>query len=222
MKTLLSWSTGKDCAWSLHVLRGQGVEVSALFTTFNEAFGRVVMHGVRRDLVRAQAAAAGLPLHEIEIPWPCSNADYERIMGGFVETTRADGVTHMAFGDLFLRDIRAYREERLAGTGITPLFPLWDIPTTTLGQDMTRAGLRATIACLDPKKVPERFAGRDFSEIASAGLPGVDPCGENGEFHTFCHAGPMFAAPVPHTVGEVVTRDGFVFCDLLSGEAVPA
>lgn len=222
MKTLLSWSTGKDCAWSLHVLRGQGVAVSALFTTFNEAFGRVAMHGVRRDLARAQAAAAGLPLIEIPIPWPCSNADYERIMGGFVATARADGVTHMAFGDLFLRDIRAYREERLAGTGIAPLFPLWDIPTDTLARDMSHAGLRAAVACLDPKKVPERFAGRDFSEIAAAQLPGIDPCGENGEFHTFCHAGPMFAAPVPHTVGEVVTRDGFVFCDLLPAEATPA
>lgn len=215
MKTLVSWSTGKDCAWALHLLRRQGVPVAGLFTTFNEAFGRVAMHGVRAELARAQAAAAGLPLTEIAIPWPCSNADYERIMGGFVATARADGVTHMAFGDLFLRDIRAYREERLAGTGITPLFPVWDTPTSTLATEMKAAGVAAAITCLDPKTVPETFAGRDFFEIADARLPGVDPCGENGEFHTFCHAGPMFSRPIPVTPGEIVTRDGFVFCDLL-------
>ena len=215
MKTLVSWSTGKDCAWALHMLRQQGVEVAGLFTTFNEAFGRVAMHGVRAELARAQAAAAGLPLTEIPIPWPCSNADYERIMGGFVAEACADGVTHMAFGDLFLRDIRAYREERLAGTGITPLFPVWDIPTGALAAEMKAAGVAAAITCLDPKKVPETFAGRDFSDIVAATLPGFDPCGENGEFHTFCHAGPMFSRPIPVTPGEIVTRDGFVFCDLL-------
>ena len=219
MKTLLSWSTGKDCAWALHLLRQQGIPVSGLFTTFNEAFGRVAMHGVRRELAQAQAAAAGLPLAEIAIPWPCSNADYERIMGGFVARAVADGVTHMAFGDLFLRDIRAYREERLAGTGITPLFPVWDIPTDRLARDMKDAGVKAVVTCLDPKKLPERFAGRDFSDVAAAALDGIDPCGENGEFHTFCHAGPMFAHAIPVVAGEVVTRDGFVFCDLQPGEA---
>lgn len=219
MKTLLSWSTGKDSAWALHLLRKQGMDVAGLFTTFNEAFDRVAMHGVRRALARAQAAAAGLPLTEIPIPWPCSNADYERIMAGFVADARDQGVTHMAFGDLFLRDIRAYREQRLAGTGLTPLFPLWDIPTDLLASDMKAAGLSAAITCLDPKKVPERFAGCNFADVAAARVPGVDPCGENGEFHTFCYAGPMFAHAIPIAKGEVVTRDGFVFCDLLLDEA---
>ncbi len=215
MKTLLSWSTGKDSAWALHLLRRDGVSVAGLFTTVNEAFARVAMHGVRRALLHAQAAAAGLPLIEIPIPYPCSNEDYERIMGGFVADATAQGVTAMAFGDLFLEDIRAYREARLQGTGIAPLFPVWGIPTHRLADEMTASGLKACVATLDPKCVPERFAGRDFSEIAAAALSGVDPCGENGEFHTFCHAGPMFDRPIPITTGEVVTRDGFVFCDIL-------
>jgi len=222
MKTLLSWSTGKDSAWALHLLRRQGVAVTGLFTTFNEAFARVAMHGVRQDLARRQAEAAGLPLTEIQIPWPCSYADYERIMGGFVAGAVAQGVTHLAFGDLFLRDIRAYREQRLAGTGITPLFPVWDIPTDVLARDMKAAGLSAAITCLDPNKVPMRFAGRDFSEVAADGIADVDPCGENGEFHTFCHAGPMFRTAIPIETGDVVTRDGFVFCDLRLAEASPS
>lgn len=214
MKTLVSWSTGKDSAWALHLLRSQGVEVAGLFTTVNSAFDRVAMHGVRRELLAAQADAACLPLYELPIPYPCSNEQYEAVMGAFVARTKADGVTAMAFGDLFLRDIRAYREDRLAGTGITPLFPVWDIPTDQLARDMKAGGLGARITCLDPKKVPESLAGRDFSEVPAAAPPGVDPCGENGEFHTFCHAGPMFAHPIAIEAGEVVTRDGFVFCDL--------
>lgn len=222
MKTLLSWSTGKDCAWALHVLRGQGVPVAGLFTTVNSAFDRVAMHATRRDLLAAQAAAAGLPLTEIPIPYPCSNEDYERIMADFLTQARAWGVEAMAFGDLFLADIRAYREARLAGSGVRALFPVWGTPTADLARDMHRAGVEAPITCLDPKRIPEAFAGRDFIEVATAGLPGVDPCGENGEFHTFCRAGPMFAGPIPLKTGEVVTRDGFVFCDLIwQGAARP-
>ena len=221
MKTLLSWSTGKDSAWALHLLRQQGVEVVGLFTTVNSAFDRVAMHGVRRTLARAQAEAAGLPLTELPIPYPCSNAQYEEIMGAFVAQAREDGVTAMAFGDLFLTDIRTYREARLAGTGITPLFPVWGIPTAQLAAQMHAAGVRAGITCLDPKSIPETFAGRDFHEVARAGLAGVDPCGENGESHTFCSAGPMFQRPVSIVTGEVLQRDGFVFCDLLHDGEVP-
>jgi diphthamide synthase (EF-2-diphthine--ammonia ligase) len=219
MKTLLSWSTGKDSAWALHLLRQSGVEVAGLFTTVNSAFGRVAMHAVRQDLVAAQAASAGLPLEEIPIPYPCSNADYERIMAGFVARARADGVTHMAFGDLFLTDIRSYREERLQGTGITPLFPVWGIPTEALAREMIAAGLKARITCLDPGKVPRKYAGEEFAALVDAALPGVDPCGENGEFHTFCYAGLMFARPIPVAKGEVVTRDGFVFADFMLEDA---
>ncbi|RTL61725.1 MAG: adenine nucleotide alpha hydrolase [Hyphomicrobiales bacterium] len=219
MKTLLSWSTGKDSAWALHLLRRSGVEVAGLFTTVNSAFERVAMHAVRQELVTAQAASAGLPLEEIPIPYPCSNADYERIMGDFVALARAAGVTHMAFGDLFLTDIRHYREERLADTGITPIFPVWGIPTDTLARDMIAAGHKARITCLDPGKVPERFAGEEFAALVDAALPGVDPCGENGEFHTFCYASPAFARPIPVIKGEVVTRDGFVFTDFALQDA---
>jgi uncharacterized protein (TIGR00290 family) len=219
MKTLLSWSTGKDSAWALHLLRRQGVEVAGLFTTVNSAFDRVAMHAVRRELVAAQAASAGIPLTEIPIPYPCSNAEYERIMGAFVAEAVAGGATHMAFGDLFLTDIRNYREERLNGTGITPLFPVWGIPTDELAQSMIAGGLKARITCVDPRKVPERFAGQEFASLVEARLPNVDPCGENGEFHTFCAAGPMFSRPIPVTSGDVVTRDGFVFADLMLAEA---
>lgn len=215
MKTLLSWSTGKDSAWALHLLRRDGVSVAGLFTTVNEAFSRVAMHGIRRALLHAQAAAAGLPLTEIPIPYPCSNEDYERIMSGFLAEARAQGVEAMAFGDLFLEDIRAYREARLQGTGIAPVFPAWGIPTDRLAGEMIATGVKACVATLDPKHVPQRFAGRDFSEIVAAAPSGVDPCGENGEFHTFCHAGPMFARAIPIVTGDVVTRDGFVFCDIL-------
>lgn len=222
MKTLLSWSTGKDSAWALHLLRRQGIAVSGLFTAVNSAFDRVAMHAVRRELLAAQAASAGLPLTEIPIPYPCSNADYERIMGAFCAEARADGVTHMAFGDLFLTDIRSYREQRLQGTGIAPLFPVWGIPTDTLAQDMIGAGLKARITCVDPAKVPREYAGQDFAAIVAAGLPGVDPCGENGEFHTFCYDCPAFAQPIPLVSGAVVERDGFVFADITLAEPAHA
>jgi len=216
MKTWLSWSSGKDSAWSLKVLRGGTADVTGLFTTVNAAFDRVVMHAVRRTLVEAQARAASLDLHVIEIPYPCPNSDYARIMGAFVAKARAEGVEAMAFGDLFLADIRAYREKQLAGTGIAPLFPLWGRDTAALARDMIDGGLRANVTCVDPAKLDRAFAGRTFDRAFLADLPaGVDPCGENGEFHTFVSAGPMLREPVAVQAGAVTERDGFVFADLL-------
>jgi uncharacterized protein (TIGR00290 family) len=217
MRTLLSWSTGKDSGWSLHKLRQRpDVQVVGLVTTVNAAFGRVAMHGVRRQLLEMQARAAGLPLHVLEIPYPCPNAEYERIMGAFVAEQSAAGIEAMAFGDLFLEDIRRYREEKLAGTGMCPLFPLWGIPTADLAREMIAGGLEARVTCVDTRKLPARFAGRRFDTSLLGELPaGVDPCAENGEFHTFCCAGPMFDRPIAVAAGEVVRRDGFVFCDLV-------
>ena len=218
MKTWLSWSSGKDSAWSLDVLRAGGTEVTALFTTVNAAFDRVAMHAVRRELLEAQARAAGLDLHAIEIPHPCPNADYERIVGAFVAGARAQGVEAMAFGDLFLADIRAYREGQLAGTGIAPLFPLWGRDTRALAGEMVDGGLRAHVTCVDPGKLDRTFAGRSFDRAFLTDLPdGVDPCGENGEFHTFVSAGPMFRSPVAIRVGDAIERDDFVFADVLAG-----
>ena len=216
-KALLAWSSGKDSAWTLHVLRGQNeVEVVGLLTTINQAFDRVAMHAVRTELLRAQAAAADLPLQPVPIPWPCSNAEYEAAMAAAMARARADGITYVAFGDLFLEDIRRYREERLAATGVTPLFPIWGTPTDALARRMIEAGLRARLTCVDPKQLDARFAGRDFDGDLLAELPAtVDPCGERGEFHTFAYAGPMFRRPIPIRTGEIVTRDGFVFADLL-------
>jgi len=221
-KVLLSWSSGKDSAWALHVLRQRGVvevvEVVGLVTTLNEAFGRVAMHGVRAELVQAQADAAGLPLWPVPLPWPCSNDEYEARMRAVIEKARSAGITAFAFGDLFLADIRAYRERQLAGTGLEPLFPIWgtSADTPALARDMIAAGFRATLACVDPRHLPPAFAGREFDGELLADLPpGVDPCGENGEFHTFCHAGPVFDRTIPVRVGDVVERDGFCFADLL-------
>jgi len=217
MKIVLSWSSGKDSAWALHVLRQlYPGAVAALLTTVNEAFDRVAMHSVRRSLLEAQAAAVGLPLHVIPLPWPCSNEDYEQRMGSAVHTLVADGFTHAAFGDLFLEDVRRYREDRLTGTGLTPLFPLWKTkPTDQLAQEMVDAGVRAYLTCVDPRKLDPSFAGRAFDATLLADLPaGADRCGENGEFHSFVWDGPMFGAPVPVVVGQTVTREGFVFCDL--------
>jgi uncharacterized protein (TIGR00290 family) len=217
MRTLLSWSTGKDSAWALHTLRQRpDVTVVGLVTTLNEAFGRVAMHGVRRELLEAQAEAAGLPLHVLPIPNPCPNAEYERIMQAFVVQQAAEGIEAFAFGDLFLEDIRRYREARLADTGMAPLFPLWGLDTARLARDMIAGGLQAYLTCVDPSRLPARFAGRRFDLSLLAELPaGADPCAENGEFHTFACAGPMFANPIAVDVGETVTRDGFVFCDLV-------
>jgi uncharacterized protein (TIGR00290 family) len=197
-------------------MRQSGVEVGALFTTLNAAFDRVAMHAVRRALVEAQAKVAGLDLHVIDLPYPCPNADYERIMGAFVAKARAENVEAMAFGDLFLADVRAYRERQLAGTGIAPLFPLWGRDTRALAREMIDGGLVACVTCIDPARLDRTLAGRRFDAAFLADLPAsVDPCGENGEFHTFVSAGPMFAQPVAARLGTVTERDGFVFRDLL-------
>ncbi|PYR57737.1 MAG: ATP-binding protein [Acidobacteria bacterium] len=219
MKILVSWSSGKDSAWTLHVLREQGVGTpAALLTSVNETFGRVAMHAVRTGVLEAQAEAAGLPLLTIPLPWPCPNDVYEDRLRAAVGAAVTQGVTHIAFGDLFLRDVRRYREERLAATGLTPIFPLWDRPTDTLAREMIRGGLRARLTCVDPRVLPLSFAGRAFDDDFLRDLPSnIDPCGERGEFHTCVTDGPMFSHPVPVTGGEIVERDGFVFADLLAG-----
>jgi uncharacterized protein (TIGR00290 family) len=215
-KAMLSWSSGKDSAWALHVLRQQNeLEIVGLLTTLNQQFERVAMHAVRAQLLRAQAAAAELPLFEVPLPWPCSNAEYEAEMSKAVAAARARGVTVMAFGDLFLEDIRQYRVDKLSGTGIRPVFPLWGLPTGELAQSMIAGGLEARLTCVDPRQMPRELAGRAFDAALLRDLPAsVDPCGERGEFHTFAHAGPMFRRPIPIESGEVVERDGFVFADL--------
>ena len=215
-KALLCWSSGKDSAWTLHALRRRpDVEVVGLLTTINTEYERVAMHAVRVALLDAQAEAAGLPLWTVPIPNPCSNQEYESAMGEAMRKALAAGITMMAFGDLFLEDVRRYRETQLAGTGLTPIFPIWGLPTDALARDMVRAGLKARLTCVDPKQLPASFAGRDFDAALLADLPAsVDPCGERGEFHTFAYDGPMFRHPVPIQTGEIVTRDGFVFADL--------
>lgn len=215
-EALLSWSSGKDSAWALHQLRAAGTyDVVGLVTTVNEAAGRVAMHAVRESLLAAQADAAGLPLWCVPLPSPCSNAQYETAMSGLLERARTAGVTVFAFGDLFLAEIRAYRERQLAGSGLTPVFPLWMRPTAALAHEMLAAGLRAVLTCVDPKQLAPSFAGRQFDTALLHDLPPtVDPCGENGEFHTFAFAGPMFRHPIDIAVGEVVERDGFVFADV--------
>jgi uncharacterized protein (TIGR00290 family) len=215
-RVALSWSSGKDSAWSLHLLRqDREIEVVALITTFNEAFDRVAMHAVRSELVELQAKSAGVPLWKVPLPWPCSNEEYEARMREVCARALGEGVRAIAFGDLFLADIRAYREKQLGGTGLEPLFPVWKIPTRELATDMIAAGVRARITCIDPKKLPPEFAGREFDAAFLSDLPtGVDPCGENGEFHTFVYAGPMFRSPIPVELGEIVERDGFFFADL--------
>ena len=215
--TWLSWSSGKDSAWALHVLRqSDEFEVTALFTTVNAAFERVAMHAVRVELLRLQAEAVGLPLHIIEIPYPCPNERYAQLMSAFMEQARAAGVACMAFGDLYLEDVRRYREERMQGSGITPVFPLWGRPTRALLEEMLGNGLRARLTCVDPRKLPATFAGRELDLTLLAELPSdVDPCGENGEYHSFVSDGPMFTRPLATRPGEVVERDGFVFADCL-------
>jgi uncharacterized protein (TIGR00290 family) len=216
---LLSWSSGKDSAWALHALRRADVPVVGLLTTINQAFDRVAMHAVRRSLLDAQARSIGIPLWPVPLPWPCSNEDYERIMADVCRQAKAEGIECVAFGDLFLPEVRAYRERQLEGTGLTPLFPLWELPTDALAREMLAGGLKARITCVDPKVLPPTFAGREFDQALLADLPaGVDPCGEKGEFHTFAYGGPMFQEPIPIASGEVVERDGFVFADLLLEE----
>ena len=223
MKTLVSWSSGKDSAWTVHVLRQRGdVEIAGLLTTINEAAQRVAMHAVRVDVLQAQADALGLPLWQIPIPSPCPNDVYERVMAAAVQRAVAEGFTQIAFGDLFLEDIRRYREEHLAGTGLTPLFPLFGADTPALAREMIAAGVRARITCLNPKILDRSFAGREFDAALLADLPpGVDPCAERGEFHTCAYDGPMFSRPVPIETGVTVERDGFVFTDLTIANQLP-
>jgi uncharacterized protein (TIGR00290 family) len=225
MKILLSWSTGKDSAWMLHQINQLYPDTAAgLLTTTNQAFDRVAMHAVRRELLEAQARAARLPLHVVPLPWPCSNEQYESIMRSAIAGFVANGFTHVAFGDLFLEDVRKYREERMAESGLTPLFPIWKTKATRdLARDMIDAGLQARLTCIDPRKLDRSFAGRTFDRELLRDLPaGIDPCGENGEFHSFACGGPMFCETIPVTVGDIVDREGFVFADLqLSPSASP-
>ncbi len=215
-KLLVSWSSGKDSAWTLHVLRQAGeYEIVGLLTTINAEFDRVAMHGVRRELLEAQAAAAGLPSWAVPLPWPCSNEQYEKAMGAVCAKAIDAGVDVVAFGDLFLQDVRQYREERMKKAGLTPIFPLWKLDTGQLVREMYAGGLRSRIVCLDPNKISASFAGRDIDPDLIRELPeGVDPCGENGEFHTLVYDGPMFTQAIPAESGETVTRDGFVFTDV--------
>ena len=216
-KALIAWSSGKDSAWALHVARQAGeYDVTGALTTVTDGFGRVSMHGVREELLQAQLAAAGLAPIIVRIPYPCPNEVYERAMAAAMQDAKARGVTHVIFGDLFLEDVRAYRERQLAGSGIAPVFPLWQRPTAPLAREMIAGGVEAHLAVVDLKKLPAAFAGRRFDSALLEALPaGTDPCGENGEFHSFVSAGPMLARKIPVSVGETVERDGFAFADLV-------
>jgi uncharacterized protein (TIGR00290 family) len=216
-RILLSWSSGKDSAWTLQMLRQQSeFEIAGLLTTFNQAADRVAMHAVRRGLVEQQAAAAGLALWSVPLPWPCSNQQYESLMAEVCAKAVAQGVEAIAFGDLFLEDVRAYRIRQLAGTGLEPLFPIWGKPTDTLAREMISSGLKTVLTCVDTHKLDASFAGRQFDLGLLSALPsGVDPCGENGEFHSFAYAGPMFSSEIGVLPGETVARDQFVFADLI-------
>jgi len=216
-KVLLSWSSGKDSAWALHLLQQQpDVQVAAMVTTFNSAANRVAMHAVRRALVETQAQRVRIPLWPVELPWPCSNPEYEERMRAACLRASAEGITAVAFGDLFVQDIRDYRVQQLQGTGLEALFPVWQIPTVQLGRDMIVAGLKAKLTCVDPAKLQKSFAGRDYDLRLLDELPSaIDPCGENGEFHTFVYSAPVFSSPISVRTGEVVERDGFIFADVL-------
>ncbi len=217
-RVLLSWSSGKDSAWTLHVLKqNPEFEIVGLLTSFNAEFDRVAMHATRRKLVELQAKAADLPLFSVHLPWPCSNNDYEQaITSKLIELKTQYDITHVAFGDLFLQDIREYREAQMKKLDLEPLFPIWDLPTDQLAQTMITSGLKARITCIDPKKLPASFAGRLFDQDLINDLPEeIDHCGERGEFHTYTFAGPMFSAPIDIKSGETVERDGFIFSDLL-------
>jgi len=216
-RILLSWSSGKDSAWSLHVLRQRGeYEVVGLLTTFNDDAGRVAMHGVRRELVVRQANAARLPLWAVPLPWPCSNKRYESSMAETCAKAVSEGIAGVAFGDLFLEDVRSYREKQMARTGLTPIFPLWGLPTRTLAEEMIAAGVQAKLTCVDTTKLEPSFVGREFDLTLLSSLPdGVDPCGERGEFHSFVYAGPMLKVAVPLAAGVKVVCDPFVFMDFI-------
>ncbi len=214
-RVLLSWSSGKDCAWALHLLRQQAdIEVVGLLTTINTEFDRVAMHGTRRTILEAQAVAADVRLWPVPLPWPCSNEDYEKRMAAACHRAIKEGVDAIAFGDLFLSDVRAYREKQLQSTGIQPLFPLWDFPTRELARAMIAGGLRAKVVCVDPRQLDPSFAGREFDTTLLDDLPSsVDPCGERGEFHSCVYEGPMFSNSIELEAGEIVTRDGFIYAD---------
>lgn len=216
-KIALSWSSGKDSAWTLHVLRQQpDIEVAALITTFNSEADRVAMHAVRRTLAEAQAERTSLPLWAVELPWPCSNDEYEHRMRAVCLRAKDEGITAIAFGDLFLEDVRKYRIRQLEGSGLAPLFPLWQIPTDQLARQMIAGGVKAKITCVDPSKLAKTFAGRNYDVKLLEDLPPeVDPCGENGEFHTFVYDAPTFTSAIGVRSGEVIERDGFVFADVL-------
>ena len=215
-RVLLSWSSGKDSAWTLHVLRQRpDCEIVGLLTTLNSEFDRVAMHGTRRSVLEVQAKAAKLPLWDVPLPWPCSNADYEARMREVCQRALSAKIDAVAFGDLFLEDVRAYREAQLRDTGLQPLFPLWQLPTAALAKEMIGGGLRAKLTCVDTQQLSSNFAGRDFDERLLSELPKeVDPCGERGEFHTCVYAGPMFDTPIDLEPGEIVIRDRFAFADL--------
>lgn len=217
-RILLSWSSGKDSAWCLHVLRQRGeYEVAGLLTSFNEAADRVAMHAVRRELVEQQSAAAALPLWAVLLPWPCSNEQYESLMTQTCAKAVAEGIQGVAFGDLFLEDVRAYREKQMTGTGLQPIFPVWGRSTRALAQEMIAGGLRAKLTCVDTNKLQQSFVGREFDQALLSELPdGVDPCGERGEFHSFVYAGPMLNATLPVSLGVTVLRDQFAFTDLIA------
>ncbi len=223
-RILLSWSSGKDSAWALHVLRQRAeFEVVGLLTTFNAEADRVAMHAVRRSLVERQATAAGLPLWPVQLPWPCSNEQYESLMADACAKAVAEGIEGVAFGDLFLEDVRAYRVRQLAGTGLEPLFPIWGIPTLALAREMIASGIKAILTCVDTNKIDASFAGRCFDQTLLADLPAAaDPCGENGEFHSFVYAGPMLSGEISVVAGETVTRERFVFADLIPASSPAA
>ena len=220
-RILLSWSSGKDSAWSLHVLRQNlEYEIVGLLTTFNQEADRVAMHAVRRRLVEGQAAAAGLPLWSVPLPWPCTNEQYEKLMAQTCTKAVHQGIEAIAFGDLFLEDVRAYRVKQLSGTGLEPLFPVWGEPTQRLAHRMVDSGLKAILTCVDTRKLTANFAGRKFDQDLLASLPsGIDPCGENGEFHSFVYGGPMFSDEIEVIPGEIVVRDHFAFADLISANS---
>ena len=215
-RILVSWSSGKDSAWCLHVLRQRGeYQIAGLLTTFNQAVNRVAMHAVRRELVERQAASAGLQLWAVPLPWPCSNEEYEALMAQTCARAIAEGIEGIAFGDLFLEDVRAYRERQLKETRLNPIFPLWGLPTREVAKEMIASGLRAKLTCVDTHQLDAGFLGREFDEELLTSLPpGVDPCGEKGGFHSFVYAGPILNEEIPISVGETVVRDQFMFADL--------
>ncbi|MCO4781413.1 MAG: adenine nucleotide alpha hydrolase [Candidatus Cloacimonetes bacterium] len=220
-KVWLSWSSGKDSAWTLYQLQqDDSIQLEGVFTTINKEFERVAMHAVRVDLLKEQAKAFDLPLKIIELPFPCSNEQYELIMTDFLSEIKETGIDAFAFGDLYLEDIKDYRINNLKGTGIEAIFPLWKTPTNELSKEMVQSSLKTVITCVDPKQLDPSFVGREYNQSFLNDLPNtVDPCGENGEFHSFVYDGPMFKQKIDVNVGEVVTRDGFVFADIVKSKS---